>query len=283
MSTLSSLDFEDLDHYLLAQKGRIIHQVWFGTIPNKRAAKKYYNKLKRYRDSWRVKNPTWCIIEWNKNMCIQLIKFYYPEHENMFKQYRYEIQRCDAIRYFILHRYGGLYADMDYYCNRPWDEVLRDYPKDLYFVQTTNYSSEEQERASNSLMYSKPGHKFWPYLFLELQKHQTCPVYYTRHMTIMFTTGPSIVTRVYRKLKRKLRLSYYPAKYFHPYGISDDITSLTGNKEFYAIHLGKGSWEKKDSKIFLFFFREWRVMLALVTVLVLPVLIYSIVISTQKS
>src|SRR3989344_7475122 len=140
-----SLDFDDLDRYLLSQNGRIIHQVWFGTIPNFTKAKKTYDSLKQCRDSWKIKNPKYFHIEWNKKMCIDLIKYFYPQHENMFKNYTYDIQRCDAIRYFILHRYGGLYADMDYFCNRGWDEVIEKYPLSLYLVQTPNRGSEKDE------------------------------------------------------------------------------------------------------------------------------------------
>ena len=32
--------FEKLHNTLLSNKGKIIHQIWFGTIPNKKAAKK---------------------------------------------------------------------------------------------------------------------------------------------------------------------------------------------------------------------------------------------------
>ena len=270
MSKPSDLDFEDFDVYLRAQNGKIIHQVWFGTIPNKRSAKKTYDKLKRYRDSWKIKNPDWCHIEWNKDMCVDLIKNLFPEHEEMFKKYDYEIQRCDTIRYFILYRYGGLYADMDYYCNRPWDEVLRDYPGNFYLVQTPNRTSKTQEYVSNSLMYSKPNHPFWRYLFLELEKNYKSPIYYTRHMAIMFSTGPGIVNRMYMKRKRKHRLNSYPHKLFHPYGIGDDKMFLQQNKEVYAIHLGKGTWEKKDSKIFLLFFREWKFLLFIILVLSVP-------------
>ena len=56
---MNSLNFEDLDKYMIAQGGRIIHQVWFGTMPTKGKAKKTYIKLKQYRDSWKIKNPTW--------------------------------------------------------------------------------------------------------------------------------------------------------------------------------------------------------------------------------
>lgn len=272
-ATMSRLNFDDLDKYLLSQHGKIIHQVWFGTIPNKKEANKYYKTLKRYRDSWKNKNPYWAHIEWNKNMCINLIKNHYPQHLNMFQKYKYEIQRCDSIRYFILHRYGGLYADMDYYCNRSWDEVVKKYSQDLYLVQTPNMGSEKNEYVSNSLMYSKPNHKFWPYLFLELNKFQKSPIYYTRHISIMYTTGPGILNRVYGQFKRKLKLSFYPAKLFHPHGISDNITSLTNNKQVYAIHLGKGSWEKHDSKFFLFLFREWKVVLAIIVILLIPLIV----------
>ena len=65
---MDNLDLVDLDKCLLAQKGRIIHQVWFGTIPNKIVAKKTYIKFKKYRDSWKIKNPTWFHIEWGKKM-----------------------------------------------------------------------------------------------------------------------------------------------------------------------------------------------------------------------
>lgn len=273
MFTVSSLEFKDLDSFLIAQKGRVIHQVWFGTIPNKHAATKYYDTLKRYRDSWKIQNPNWCHIEWSKDMCIALIKTLFPEHEEMFRQYTYEIQRCDAIRYFILYRYGGLYADMDYYCNRPWDEVLKNYSNDLYLVQTPNIKGEH---VSNSLMYSKPNHQFWKYLFLELQKNSSCPIYYTRHMTIMFTTGPGILNRVYTARKHRCKLNFYPHRLFHPYGIGDDKMTLTKNRDVYAIHLGRGSWEKKDSKILLFFYSEWKFLLFIVIVLFIPLLLRTI-------
>ena len=48
-------NFENIDKNLLLQKGKIIHQVWFGTIPNKSKAKKTYEKMRIYRNSWKEK------------------------------------------------------------------------------------------------------------------------------------------------------------------------------------------------------------------------------------
>lgn len=44
------LSFKILDNFLISQKKKIIHQVWSGTIPNKKKAKKTYDKFLRYRN-----------------------------------------------------------------------------------------------------------------------------------------------------------------------------------------------------------------------------------------
>jgi mannosyltransferase OCH1-like enzyme len=268
------LDFFDLDAYLLNQKGKIIHQVWFGTIPNKSEAKKAYKKLKLYRDSWLIKNPNWCRVEWNKEMTISLLKNFYPEHIDMFNKYIYEIQRCDVVRYLILHRYGGWYADMDYYCNRPLDDAICQYKNNIYFVQSPNtVLGQDSDHISNSLMYSVPNHAFWKQLMIELQKNQELPFYYTKHLRVMFSTGPAILNRVYHKYKNIYSVKSLPWKLFHPYGIKDLKLSLNQNKDVFTIHLGKGSWEDKDSKFLIFWLREWKICLFIFLIFIILVII----------
>jgi mannosyltransferase OCH1-like enzyme len=268
------LDFEDLDRYLLAQKGRIIHQVWFGTIPNKGEAKKAYAKMKLYRESWITKNPTWCRMEWSKQNSINLIKNFYSEHFELFKNYKFEIQRCDFVRYLILHRYGGWYVDMDYYCNRPLDEAMKEYTNDIYFVQSPNSFMQNDDHISNSLMYSVPNHPFWRSIFLDLEK-ASVPYFYTKHLRVMFTTGPGILNRIYTKNKHKYKLKSLPWKLFHPYGIKDDKLLLKSDPKVFAIHIGKGSWENRDSKILLFLARHWMIVLFIVFTPLLLNLVFS--------
>ena len=55
---MEDLDFEDLDRYLLS-RSKIIHQVWFGVIPDKKKAAKAFEGLRKYRDSWLTKNSSW--------------------------------------------------------------------------------------------------------------------------------------------------------------------------------------------------------------------------------
>jgi inositol phosphorylceramide mannosyltransferase catalytic subunit len=260
--------YVDFDKFLLKQNGKIIHQIWFGTIPTKKKAKKALEGLKKYKDSWINKNPTWTYVCWNLQLCKDLLNMYYMHHKELFDSYPYDIQRCDVIRYFILHRYGGLYADMDYYCNKSWDIVLENYDKSLYLVETPNKIGNEIH-ISNSLMYSRPGHIFWSKLFIELEQNKTAPIYYGRHLTIMFTTGPGILNRVFLKYKMSYKLHFYPHELFHPYGLNTEIISLK-NENVYALHIGKGSWESNDSKIIIFLYQEYKILFFILFIVLTP-------------
>lgn len=250
------LDFKDIDNYLLTHTGNIIHQVWFGTIPNKKAAKKALEALKKYKDSWIIKNPNWVYMCWNLYNCKELIYQIYPEHREMFDSYQWEIQKCDCVRYFILHRYGGLYADMDYFCAKPFSIVFEKYKNSIYLVETPN-KINNTTHISNSLMYSKPGHIFWRKLFIELEKNKKCPYYYGRHLSIMFTTGPGILNKVYNRYKFKYKLEHFPFEKFHPLGLNTENIKC---KDVYSIHMGKGSWETNDSKALIFFYSEHKII-----------------------
>jgi inositol phosphorylceramide mannosyltransferase catalytic subunit len=211
-------------------------------------------------------------------MCNDLMKNIYPEHIEMYKKYTYEIQRCDAIRYFMLYRYGGWYADMDYYCNRPVDEALKEYQGDVLLTQTPNtVIAQNEDHVSNSLMYSIPNQSFWRQFMLDLERNKEVPYYYSKHITVMFTTGPGILNRVYSRYKYKYKIKSLPWKLFHPYGIKDDKMTLTLNKEIYAIHIGKGSWENNDSKFFIYCIREWKIILFIILVFLITVITIKII------
>ena len=273
---MDELSFEDLDRYLLSKDSTIINQIWFGVIPDRKTAQKALEGLKKYRDSWITKNSSWTYMCWNLDRSRELMKYCYPQHIEMYDSYPYHIQRCDAVRYFILHRYGGLYADMDYFCNRSWNEVVERYPKDIYLVETPNKLYSDVH-ISNSLMYSKAGHVFWSKMFIELEMYKTTPMYYSRHITIMFTTGPGILNRMFSKYQTRYKLNYYPFKLFHPYGLTSDIISLNYDPDIYAVHLGKGSWEKSDSSILIFLFQEYKILLFSILILVIPSLVYYVI------
>jgi len=64
-------------------------------------------------------------ILWGPEELASLIKNNYPQHWDMYCDVRYPIMRCDIGRIAILHRYGGLYADLDVEPNREWYEHVK--------------------------------------------------------------------------------------------------------------------------------------------------------------
>ena len=270
---MEELSFQDFHQYLLGQNGRIMHSSWFGLIPTKRAARKAYESLKKYRDTWLIKNPNWLHITWNYQRSRDLIKYLYPQHLALFDGYPHHIQRSDISRYFILHAYGGLYKDADYVCVKSWDQVINDFPGDLYLVETPNRMTE-QVHISNSLMYTRTrGHPFWTSVFVELEKTKDPPGYYGRHMQIMVSTGPIMLNHVYHATRMRNRLNHYPFAQFHPGGL--DVEGYTTDRtNIYAYHHGKGSWEGTDSKILILIYQEWKILAVIILGLIVPGLIY---------
>jgi inositol phosphorylceramide mannosyltransferase catalytic subunit len=257
---------ELLDEKLIKYKNKIIHQIWFGKIPNRKEAKKALNNLRKYQDSWKNKNKDWYYFLWDYKSCNDFIKEYYPQYFDMYNKYKYLIQKCDAVRYFILHRYGGLYADMDYFCSKPWTDVLKKYNKDFYLVQTPNNLNIDNIQISNSLMYSISEHPFWEEIFSELNKSVNQPFFFNRHLEIMYSTGPAILNKVFHLYKYKYKLNHYPYKLFHPYGIQTNSLKKINVENVYAVHLGKGSWESNDSKIIIFIYKEWKKIIILLVI-----------------
>lgn len=265
----TKVEIEKLDKQLRKFRNRIIHHIWFQGVVNRKKAKKLYHSLRQCRESWIVKNPDWFHYEWNNGIATEFVKRYYPEHYEMYKSYKYEIQRCDVLRYMLLHRYGGLYVDMDYFCNRPFSASKIFNGKNAYFVQSPNgVIGQDDDHISNSLIYSKADNPFWRIVLLELEKQQEVPWYYSKHLTVMFTTGPGILNRLYYKYKNEYKIGSLEKELYHPYGITDVKLSLTGNEEVFSVHLGKGSWENADSKFLISLLRDWKFFVFIVAIFV---------------
>ena len=64
-----------------------------------------------------------------------------------------QAKRSDALRVFVLEKYGGLYLDFDIECYRPADESFKQYS---IVLQGTG-----DEGINNAAMASMPGHPLW--------------------------------------------------------------------------------------------------------------------------
>ena len=80
--------------------------------------------MKSWQDSWKNHNPDYDYALWDDEDNREFIKNNYPDFLPIFDGYDKNIKRADAIRYFYLYHYGGVYADLDFECLKNFDTLL---------------------------------------------------------------------------------------------------------------------------------------------------------------
>jgi mannosyltransferase OCH1-like enzyme len=133
------------------------------------------------------KKPEWEYKLWTDEMSVDFIASEYPHFLDTFKNYRYPIERADAIRYFVLDHYGGIYLDLDDGCARPMEPLLA-YPA---FVRKTIPTG-----ISNDVMGAVPHHPFFKLVMDELQRYDRSWI--LPYITVMASTGPLFLSVIWR-------------------------------------------------------------------------------------
>jgi hypothetical protein len=82
-------------------------------------------RLREYQRSWWTYHPAWEYLFWDDAANEQLLAEYYPEFNGYFHDVEPSILRWDLVRLAYLHRFGGVYADMDCEALRPLDPLLQ--------------------------------------------------------------------------------------------------------------------------------------------------------------
>ncbi|KNF05580.1 hypothetical protein PSTG_01389 [Puccinia striiformis f. sp. tritici PST-78] len=162
---------------------KIIHQTWkTDQIPDRWIP---------VRESCVAAHESYEYMLWTDKSGRELIEREYPWFLHIYDGYRYPIQRADAVRYFILHHYGGVYMDLDIGCLRPMDSLLR---FDLVLPQTVPVG------VSNDLMFSAKGHPFMDFIIHRLGQFDHD--YQLNYATVMFSTGPMALSALYNMFRR---------------------------------------------------------------------------------
>lgn len=211
-----------------------IHQIYWDF---NKTNKDMPNEWKLISKSWKKNHPTWSYSLWDDKMCYNLIKNDYPWFLETYKNYKHEIQRCDSVRPFILHKFGGIYADMDYKCLKPFDDIFK--KKSIYFIESP-YSG-----VTNALFASNKGNKILLDLGKEMIKNKNMKFFYTRHFYILNSTGPQIFNKIYKKNENNIiKLSYDK---FNNCSFCEKKCKIKPNLYSYSIY--STSWGDLDTHI----------------------------------
>lgn len=112
---------------------KIIHQTWKDLNVPKRWQQAYQSCKSLHRD--------YKHMFWTDESARQFLAEHYPDALANYDSYPYNIQRVDAIRYYLLYHYGGIYFDLDVGCEQRLDP-LRQYPLLLPTTDPVGFSND---------------------------------------------------------------------------------------------------------------------------------------------
>ena len=224
---------------------RIIHQTWKTLdVPV---------QFRTFQASWRRHHPDWAYRYWTDAEIRTFIASAYPWFLPTFDGYTEQIRQVDAFRYFLLHRYGGVYADLDSECVQALDGLLAGHDVVLGCEPERHADSPAVSRRGldrvlgNAVMASVPGHPFWLHVTALLNAARS-------ESQVLDATGPFLLSRAYQSYPERERITVLGPEIFYPLDIwqaRDDTLTLDEQRQrigasAYAIHHWAGTWRRRQ-------------------------------------
>jgi hypothetical protein len=98
---------------------------------------------------------------WSDAANEMLVRDHYPQFLEGYLSITKGVIKSDIARCLYMHRYGGMYADMDFVCLRPFDQLLSGIGSGIVIGKM---GSRRQPRPNAWLYSFKPGDSFWLYI-----------------------------------------------------------------------------------------------------------------------
>ena len=212
---------------------KIIHQIWLGPKP-------LPIQHQQYRESWLKHNPTWKYILWREE---DLEDFPFI-HKKAFMTATNYGEKSDILRYEILYRFGGLYADDDFECLTSFDQLHYSYTFYAGIEPVGDFS------ISNALMASAPGNQLLLYCLQNIKHPKN---FKNSIKQVLARTGPAYFTRsIFNNFDYIANSGgiIFPTNYFFsvPFqsrNLSDKQKLTLCTKDSLAIHHWGGMWKEK--------------------------------------
>ena len=218
---------------------KILHFNWGLLDPAVALPQEYQS----YLEQWRILNSDWDIKVHGASQLDSLARNY---PDLAYSQYSKSIQRSDACRPMLLHKYGGVYSDLDVEPHRCLDRLLSRYPSANVIlaveVQLSDHEAKKigqieeirsgvpeiPQRLSNYFMASVAGHPFWLDVLDLMKIRSRLPV--NSNYDVLYTTGPDVITEIAQHAK-----NHYP-----------DV-KVVSRREInkYITHHCRGAWRQK--------------------------------------
>jgi mannosyltransferase OCH1-like enzyme len=216
-----------------------IHMIWLGSPPPEFVQNMF--------ESWKKLHPSWEVKLWTEGDVLR----FHLKNQQAYDASKNWGEKSDIFRYEILEREGGIYADTDFECIRPFDDIC----KVADFFSGIGYS-EGVPFLYNGLIGSRPGHP------IIKRCVDSLPIGNGNNdfLRILNTTGPAFFTKCFYECVWPTNgggaasdlgiVVPFPITYFYPfpdvrresYPNTDAIKRDWVHPLTYAIHYWKISW-----------------------------------------
>lgn len=220
-------------------------------------------------DNWKYgqktvkeKNKDWKYVLLSDKDNLRIVKQYFPDFLSYYVNFKYNIQRADAIRYMVLYLYGGVYIDLDYQALKPFDKIILEKDKEVGLMKSSNIDC-----ITNSFLCSHKGAKFWLECIEEMKKPYKW-WYLTKHFKIYYSTGPFMVDMVYKANKDKAQLLEITV----PCNICN-IDNCEYNKKYFLRAIYGQSWNSWDTFTINFIYCNKKSIIYVILIIILTIII----------
>lgn len=108
--------------------------------------------------SWKHLNPSYSYKLYDDDDIRSFMESYYPQLLPLFNNFLHNVERADMWRYLVLHKFGGVYADLDVRCMQPIDKWNREHGHDAQVLIGVEMVTEGKVSLNQWTMAAVPGH-----------------------------------------------------------------------------------------------------------------------------
>jgi hypothetical protein len=206
------------------------------------------------QESWKKHFPDYEYKFWNDEEIDFFVKTSYPQYWEMYQEFPVHIMKIDFVRFCFMDKFGGIYADLDFFCYKNFSSEI----KDKTYVVENPFGNDPIE---NSLMCSEPNSIFFKKCLektkqryyevkqrdsekIDLIKSISLNEQYgklLRPYLVFYISGTNLLSSVYRENKHLV--STLPGFVFNNLDYSYD-------KCYYTKHIHTGTWGKENLATF---------------------------------
>ena len=145
-------------------------------------------KTENVPDHWKPSIQRWKDLGWKvlfhtDETNQKLVEKHYPQYLNKYLSFKYPIEKVDMVRLCFLHKWGGVYCDLDLYPAYDFYDELKGSDCSLLC------SPMDNRTFTNMFMAGRAKHPFW-IEYLDAISVQAPFWAVGKHLHVMTTTGP---------------------------------------------------------------------------------------------